>query len=205
MEGVEVDPLFRGRLADQFDLATPEGRIQLHKVVLFENSRYFAGDQFAGTAIPTFPLEVFRPENIGQFEFRRLGVQTVTGTSVWNIGIRDRTKGFLAGHPLRGTALVDPPTGRVFSMDVELWSSPLQAPAVRLQVRYERNAAIGLLTPVAMDYSETANPYRSETHAVYDGFVRFRSDTRTGISDKAESPTRAELEAYRCRRILDSR
>jgi len=79
-------------------------------------------------------------------------------------------------------------------MDVELWPSPLQAPAVRLQVRYEWNAAIGLLTPVAMDYSETASGYRSETHAVYDGFVRFRSDTRIGVSDKAESPTRAELE-----------
>jgi VWFA-related protein len=184
VDGMVLDPLFRGRLAEDFDLSTPEGRLRMQRALVYENSRYTVGDFAISTDIPTFPLEVFRPNNVGYYEFRKTGGETIDGTRTWKIEVRDRAEGRLTSTPLQGIFWVDPSTGRIHRASLEF--PPIQPNGREMTVRYGFEPRLGMMVPLSMVFEQVNVRQSFRSRAEYRDFARFGGDVRLTEAQRAE-------------------
>jgi hypothetical protein len=210
VDGVAIDASFRGELARTFDQSTSDGRLQMKKALDLENARYTIGDYAYTTNTPNFTFEVFRRENIVNWDVKKRAEEDIDGVRTWRIEVKDRAE------PASGTYWVDPATGRIFqaefsfanftSRDLGRADGYFQVPVrhsalslrpstansnpdVQMKVRYSMDPAIGLVVPISMDeqYKSQAFLKSVEGHAVYSSFRRFGSDVQLMPAGEPES------------------
>src|SRR5215467_3211673 len=147
VDGITLDPLYRGVEREAFDEKTSEGRRQLQERLTFESIRYNIGDFARPTNLPTFPLELLEPDNLKLFDFSKAGEEAIAGVSTWKIRFNDRFAASFEmssgmGPTLRvglsGVFWIEPSTGRVFQSEVVFHDPRRERTEMRMQVRFRK-------------------------------------------------------------------
>src|SRR5215471_18997710 len=90
VDGITLDPLYKGVIREAFDETTDEGRQQLRTRLTFESIRYNIGDFSRPANLPTFVLELLETENLKLFQFAEGGQDSVNGVRVATINFSER-------------------------------------------------------------------------------------------------------------------
>src|SRR5262249_36901927 len=128
VDGIVLDPLYRGVWREAFDESTSAGRQQFQQALTFQSARYNIGDIFRSTNLPTFPLEILDQQNLFLVSFIKEGEEKLDLVNTWKIRFRTGNNStFVMGSgigPNRNVSLsgyfwIEPATGRVFRAEVD--------------------------------------------------------------------------------------
>ncbi len=185
VDGIAIDPSFRGRLAGNYDLSTFTGLLQLKKAIAYENARYTIGDFYFTTNIPTAPLDVLRRSNIAGYTFQKRGEEVVDTVRTWKVEATDRD-GLLSAM-----FWIEPETGRILRTEFGTrdFVTRQNGPAMWTTVRYGFDAAVGMMVPLSMDeeYKGVGFLMGGQGHADYTNYRRFRADVRL-VANAEDAP-----------------
>ena len=203
VDGITLDPQYRGFWRETFDESTADGREKLQQAFTFESTRYNIGDFRRSTNLPTFPLEILDSENLDLFNFSKQGEERIGTVRTWKFDFNDRSRRTLLmttgiGRPERfsisGTFWIEPSTGQVFRAVMNFESPFNDELEMRMDVRYRIEPTLGVLVPQAMDefYRDDGLRHEVEGHADYASFRRFNSDVRLDPSVTDDDGPREE-------------
>jgi hypothetical protein len=130
--------------------------------------------------VPTLVVQLLAPRNLDRFVFTRHGEETVDRRRLWRIGFQERTLPTLIrratneDQPVRGTILLDPLSGEIWSTDLT-WA---KGPGGNIVVTYGRVPDIDVLVPIRMleRYVDGSTEIRGD--ARYMNFRQFRTSGR---------------------------
>jgi len=164
-----------------------EAQAQL-KQILAESARYNIGQVERNINVPLFALKFLRSENLWRFRFRLAGKGDVGGVAASRMSYEEEARPTLVvlnkvdDLAARGWFLIDPASGATIATRMEF---ELSAGLIEFEVRYARDAALGLWLPVEM--TEVHSVYGSEggrgltvsvdARATYSKFRRFQVTT----------------------------
>ncbi len=209
VDGVAVDPFFRGRLGEFFDQSNAAGQAKMQRALAFENSRFNIGDFGVTTNLPTFPLEVLRSDHIAAYSVSKIGEEIIDHVRTWQIKFEERSRSkTIEGYRnhLSGVLSIDPVTGQVYrataAFDANMVATPSfmfqEIPSMHMSVRFARESAVDMLVPISMDTYFEGSYYKDsnvEGHALYSGFHRFGSDVRLDATAESSEPDTSGLKA----------
>ena len=173
-----------------------EARAQLERIAA-ESARYNVGDVERNINVPLLALKFLRPDNVGRFRFKVLGKETVGGVSAVRVSYDEQARPTLVhlnkveDVPATGWFLVDAASGAVMASRIGF---ELHAGSIELEVRYTRDAALGMWVPAEMTEVHWADPPNGtqgritsmEARATYSNFRRFQVTTDEQINEIAE-------------------
>jgi VWFA-related protein len=168
-----------------------EAQAQLKQIVA-ESARYNIGQVERNINVPLFALKFLRSENLWRLRFRLAGKQDVGGVAASRMSFEEEARPTLVALnkvddvAAKGWFLIDPASGATIASRVEF---ELSASLIEFEVRYARDAALGLWLPVEM--TEVHSVYGSEggrartvsvdARATYSKFRRFQVTTAEQI------------------------
>ena len=129
-----------------------EAKAQLNQI-LADSARYNIGQVARNINVPLFPLKFLRPEHLSRFRFRPDGRKTVDGVAASRVSYTELARPTLVSlNTVEDTAasgwfLIDPASGATVGTRMALG---LGAGVLEFEVRYARDAAIGLWLPAEM-------------------------------------------------------
>lgn len=150
-----------------------------------ESARFNLGTEFVVRTVnvPTFALQMLRPENRDRFSFRKAGEDTIAGVRTWWIHYRERERPTIVrtpdgrDQPASGGIWVDPATGEVWKTMVQ-WDQTASRPGGLITVTYARVPGIGVPVPVAMLERYQPPGARIEGTATYSNYRQFHTGAR---------------------------
>jgi VWFA-related protein len=195
VDGITLDPLYRGFVRGAFDEKTAEGRKQLQERLTFESVRYNIGDFMRPANLPTFPLEILDPDNLKLFNFSNSGDEVIDGVHTSKIKFNERIAASFVmstgiGPSLRvslsGTFWIEPSTGRIFQSDIAFRNPQREKTEMRMQVRFRANSSLGLLVPISMEehFRDPVLRHEVDCNADYLNFRHF--ETGVQLRDPSE-------------------
>ena len=164
-----------------------EARAQLTQIAA-ESARYNIGAVERNVNVPLLPLKFLRSENLERFRFKLLGRENVGGVSAVRMSYDEHARPTLVelnkvnNLPARGWFLIDAASGAVIASRMEF---ELSAGSIELEVRYARDATLGMWLPAEMTevhWADAPNGVQSRTmsvdaRATYSKFRRFQVTT----------------------------
>ncbi len=199
VDGIAVDPAFRGRLAEPVDTGTADGIERIRRSLAFENSRFNIGDFGFVTNLPTFPLEVFRASHVGGYTITKAGTERLNDVLCWKLKVQERADSKLIEgfrHKLSGTYWVDPNSGRIFKADIGFETEIVRTvnylmpsridelhdiPDMHMVVTFAEDKELEMLVPASMEddyFGSSHGDSNVEGRAVYSNFRRLGSEPR---------------------------
>jgi len=136
-----------------------EAQAQLKQIVA-ESARYNIGQVERNINVPLFALKFLRSENLWRLRFRLAGKGNVGGVAASRVSFEEEARPTLVvlnkvdDVAAKGWFLIDPASGATIASRMEF---ELSAGLIEFEVRYARDAALGLWLPVEM----------TEVHSVY--------------------------------------
>ncbi len=155
-----------------------------------ENARYNLGNDVIHRTInlPMLTLDLLHPRHRSRFTFRKRGTEIVEGQHSWKLDFTEHTHPSLIKTPAgpdqitRGSAWIDPDTGRVLRTYLNVVISPTSQ--AKISVDYRADQTLGLLVPFRMQESYKQSLSRITTTATYTNFRRFQTSARVLETDR---------------------
>jgi VWFA-related protein len=164
-----------------------EARAQLQQIVT-DSARYNIGQIERNINVPLFALKFLRSENLSRFWFRLDGKKDVGGVAASRLTYEEQARPTLVSLNIvddvaaKGWFLIDPASGATVGTRMAF---ELRGGVIEFEVRYARDAALGLWLPVEM--TEVYSLYVSggagnrtvsvDARATYSKFRRFQVTT----------------------------
>ena len=153
-----------------------------------ESARFNLGTDFVVRTVnvPTFVLQMLRPENRERFSFRKSGEDTIGGVRTWWIHYSERERPTIVrtpnGHdrPASGGIWVDPAMGEVWKTMVQWQHTGSQSDGLII-VTYARVPGIDVPVPVTMLERYEPRGARIEGTATYSNYRQFHTDARVVV------------------------
>jgi VWFA-related protein len=197
VDGVVLDPLYKGVARQEFDETIPKGRHQLLERLTFESIRYNIGDFVRPANLPTFPLEILDTDNLKLFSFSDAGGEILDGVQVTRVNFRERLlSSFImdtgVGPALRvslsGTFWIEPSTGRIFQSEVTFADPQHRKTEMKMSVRFRPDPKLEMLVPVSMEehFRDPVTHHQVDCNADYQNFRHFETGVQLG--DPADGP-----------------
>jgi VWFA-related protein len=142
------------RLKRLFLDQSAEAQAQL-KAIKEESARYNIGQVVRNINVPLFPLKFLEPDNLLHFDYKSAGRQDVAGVEAARVAYVEWARPTLVRYnedkdiPASGWFLVDPVSGAIVGTRMEMASEPDRI-AFDIEVRYQRDASLGLWVPAEM-------------------------------------------------------
>ena len=164
-----------------------EARAQLKQIVT-DSARYNIGQIERNINVPLFALKFLRSENLSRFRFRLDGRKDVGGVAASRLTYEEQARPTLVSLNIvddvaaKGWFLIDPASGATVGTRMAF---ELRGGVIEFEVRYARDAALGLWLPVEMTEvyslyvsSRTVNRTVSvDARATYSNYRRFQVTT----------------------------
>jgi VWFA-related protein len=189
------------RLKRLFLDPSAEAQAQL-RAIKEESARYNIGGRTIN--VPLFPLKFLEPDNLRHFEYKAAGQQNVGGVEASRVAFAEWARPTLVRYspdqipvisnsqlrdiPASGWFLVDPVSGAIVGTRMQLTYDP-DSVVYQIEVRYQRDAALGLWVPQEMrETYSIGRPGSSDRSVLLDGratyskFRRFQVTTREQIT-----------------------
>jgi len=158
------------------------------KQIKADSARYNIGQIERNINVPLFALKFLRSENLSRCRFRLDGRKNVGGVAAWRMSYEEQARPTLVSlnrvddAAATGWFLIDPASGATIGTRMEF---ELRSGVMEFEVRYARDAALGLWLPVEM--TEVFSRYVSggasdrtvsvDSRATYSKFRRFQVTT----------------------------
>jgi hypothetical protein len=164
-----------------------EARAQLQQIVS-DSARYNIGQIERNINVPLFALKFLRSENLSRFRFRLDGGKDVGGVAASRLSYTEEARPTLVSLNVvddvaaTGWFLIDPASGATVGTRMAF---ELRGGLIEFEVRYARDAALGLWLPVEMTevysvYTPGRVGNRSvsvDARATYSNYRRFQVTT----------------------------
>jgi VWFA-related protein len=188
------------RLKQLFLDPSVEAQAQL-KAIKEESSRYNLGGR--NINVPLFPLKFLEPDNLLHLDYKATGKQNIGGMEVSRVSFVEWARPTLVRYspsagvvasasqlkdlPASGWLLVDPISGAIVGTWTRFTYDPDKV-VYEIEVRYQRDAALGLWVPKEMKETYSGGGQGStgqaslEGRATYAKFRRFQVKTQEQIT-----------------------
>ena len=189
------------RLKRLFLDPSAEAQAQL-RAIKEESARYNIGGR--NINVPLFPLKFLEPDNLRHFEYKAAGNQNAGGVKASRVAFAEWARPTLVRYspdqipvvsnsqlrdiPASGSFLVEPVSGAIVGTRMQLTYDP-DSVVYEIEVRYQRDAALGLWVPQEMrETYSIGRPGSSDRSVLLDGratyskFRRFQVTTQEQIT-----------------------
>jgi VWFA-related protein len=186
VDGVTLDPLYKGVIRESFNESTAAGREQLQQRLLFESIRYNIGDFARPANLPTFALELLAQENMKLLRFVDAGQDKVDGIRVMKFRFTERMpRSFVISTgigPQRrvsifGSFSIEAVTGRILETEIGFADPSQPRTDMSVHVRFRNEKSLGLLVPVVMEehFHDPMRRHEVDCTADYQNFRHFET------------------------------
>ena len=150
-----------------------------------ESARFNLGADFVVRTVnvPTFVLQMLRPENRERFSFKKAGEDTIGGVRTWWIQYSERQRPTIVrtpegrDQPASGGIWVDPATGAVWKTMVQ-WDQTASRAGGLITVTYGRVPGIDVPVPISMLEQYQPPGAGIGGTATYSNYRQFHTDAR---------------------------
>jgi len=179
------------RLKRLFLDGSPEALKQLAEIKT-ESSRLNIGPVERNINVPLFALKFLEAANLARCRFAPAGTKDVAGVSATRMTFQETAKPTLVRLDMAqdiaatGWFLVDPASGAVVGTMLQL-VFPSNNAVIELEVRYERDANLGLWVPVEMAETYSVRGTTMERRALLDARAEYSRFRRFQVTSETET------------------